>query len=262
MPFLTIERGHGIVTDHTIGVPDPRRSGKAIAKDACNWCHGAGRGAPGGVPGLSRGRILGAYREWWPGAKSRPTWAAPIRAGRDGDPAAVAPLAKIAADAAAPRLVRASAAKLLGRFPTGTQKTLFRLFRSEDDLVRRAVADALGGFRTAEADSVLLKALNDESAAVRSRAARAALRGWTRVQKNERLLEAVIDVLVEETAAVPEDDLRWFLLGAARQIAGDDAGAIAAYEMKLRLDPDAALVRKAVDALKGACRCLIPSSIV
>lgn len=250
MPFLTIERGHGIVTDHTIGVPDPRRTGDRVAQDACTWCHTADRGAPGGVPALDRATIVDAYGRWWPEAKTRPGWAAPIRAAREGDPAAYDPLVRIAADGKAPRLVRASAAKLMGRFPHRAQKDLFRLFRSEDDMVRRAVADALGGIVTPEADSVLLKALNDESPAVRSRAARAALRGWERVRKNRRLLEAVIDVLGEETTAIPEDDLRWFLLGAAKQIAGDDEGAIRAYEMKLRLDPYATLVRKTVAALK------------
>ena len=50
--------------------------------------------------------------------------------------------------------------------------------------------------------------------------------------------------------AVPQEDGRWFRLGAARQIAGDLAGAVAAYEKKLALDPYAANVRRTLTALR------------
>jgi len=250
MPPLTIERGHGIVTDHTIGVPNPEFPGERVARDACTTCHSGGRGAPGGVPELSRERLRKAWREWWPAAGVRPPHSVPIAAARSGDASSVSGLAALAANESAPPIFRASAAKLLGRFPERALPHLSKLIGSEDSLVRRAAADALGSIRGPEADSMLLKAVFDESAAVRSRAARAALRGWARVRRNRRLLEAVIDVLAESAAAVPEDDGRWFLLGAAHQIAGDLPNAVIAYERKLQLDPYASLVRKTVKELK------------
>jgi predicted TPR repeat methyltransferase len=64
------------------------------------------------------------------------------------------------------------------------------------------------------------------------------------------LLEGVIDALVEQVAADPADDLRWFRLGAAYQIAGETAKAIEAYEKKLLLDPHARLVRETVRKLR------------
>ncbi|MEN8150623.1 MAG: hypothetical protein ABFS86_12425, partial [Planctomycetota bacterium] len=67
---------------------------------------------------------------------------------------------------------------------------------------------------------------------------------------NRDLLLAILPVLEEETRMRPRDDQRWFRLGAARQIAGDAKGAIEAYERKLALDPYAANVRRAVEALK------------
>ena len=39
-------------------------------------------------------------------------------------------------------------------------------------------------------------------------------------------------------------------LGSARRIAGDDRGALEAYERKLQLDPAARLVREAVEAIR------------
>jgi cytochrome c-type biogenesis protein CcmH/NrfG len=57
-------------------------------------------------------------------------------------------------------------------------------------------------------------------------------------------------VLEEDARAVPEDHMRWFRLGSAKRIAGDDRGALLAYERKLQLDPAAALVRKAVEQLR------------
>jgi hypothetical protein len=250
MPPLTIERGHGIVTDHTIGVPNPDFPGRRVAVDACTTCHTGARGAPGGVPMLTPERIRAAYREWWPKAVVRPAESVPIAAARTGDPKSVTGLVAVAEDPNALRLFRASATVLLGRFPDRALPHLKRLIRSEDSLIRRCAADALGAIPGTEADSMLLKAVYDESAAVRSRAARAALRGWTRVQKNPRLLEAVIDVLTEDANAVPEDDTRWFLLGAAHQLAGEPEKAIAAYERKLQLDPYAALVRRTVETLR------------
>jgi cytochrome c-type biogenesis protein CcmH/NrfG len=101
-----------------------------------------------------------------------------------------------------------------------------------------------------DADRALLAALGDPSPAVRTTAARAALEGFRRAQEDERLLAAAIPVLEEDARAVPEDHLRWFRLGSAKRIAGDDRGALAAFERKLQLDPAAKLVRDAVSEIK------------
>jgi predicted TPR repeat methyltransferase len=44
--------------------------------------------------------------------------------------------------------------------------------------------------------------------------------------------------------------MRWFRLGSAKRIAGDDLGALLAYERRLQFDPAAALMRKAVEQLR------------
>jgi hypothetical protein len=86
---------------------------------------------------------------------------------------------------------------------------------------------------------------------VRQRAARAALEGWTRVQRDPALLAAALPVLLADAEAVPDDDLRWFWLGAARSLAGDRKGAIEAYERQVALDPFASNVREMLERLRA-----------
>ena len=246
MPLVTIERGHGAVHDHTISSPRPTRDGRG----ACAWCHQGGRGAPADSPEVSRKELAEWFAKQWPGAKVRPVWRDTIAAGRDGRPAAGAALLALVADTKAPRVVRASAAKLIGRTADDVTRELPFLASDRDPLVRRAAIEALAQVEGEDADDALLTALADSSLAVRTAAARTALLGFRRVEDNERLLAAVVPVLEEDARNVPEDHMRWFRLGAARRIAGDDRGAIEAFERKLQLDPGARLVREAVVEMK------------
>jgi hypothetical protein len=246
MPLVTIERGHGAVHDHTIGTPRPAADGR----DACSWCHQGGRGAPADASFLDAAKLDAAFRERWPNAKPRPAWRDAIDAGREGRPDAGAALRALAKDAAAPRVVRASAARLLGRVGGDAASELVYLASDRDQLVRRWALKGLASVESDDADRALMSALSDPSLAVRTTAARAALEGFRRVQANETLLAAAIPVLEEDARAVPEDHLRWFRLGSAKRIAGDDRGALAAFERKLQLDPAAKLVREAVDAIR------------
>lgn len=250
MPFLKIERGHGIVRDHTIGSPLPNLEGDRVAMDACTWCHTGARGAPDDSPILEKKAIREAYERWYPDAKLTPDWVGAMAGGRTGVESAFYPLVGIAGDEDLPKLVRASAAKLLDRYPGRNLPYLVNLLDDDDSMVRRAAAAALGSSTDPDSDQALLMALDDPSLAVRGEAARAALSGWYRVQRNRALLDAALPVLEEEAKAVPQEDSRWFRLGAARQIAGDVKGAIEAYEMKLTLNPYARLVEKTLADLR------------
>jgi HEAT repeat protein len=251
MPFLTIERGHGHVRDHTIGSPYPDLPGTEPATDACTWCHTGGRGAPDDAPILDSVTIRRAFFEWYPDAKVRPSWVNAIAKGRERRTDGFLPLVATANDREHPRLVRASATKLLARYADRSGMYLIDLLGDEDSLVRRNAAWALSAVRTRDADLALLDALSDSSLAVRGAAARAALFGWERVRENRELLTAILPVLEEEARTMPRDDQRWFRLGAARQIAGDTEGAVAAYERKLALDPYAVYVRQTLSRLRA-----------
>ena len=252
MPKLTVERGHGAVTDHTIGVPDPvGLPGVRAARDACTGCHTGARGFPAGAPALDAAGVTKAFASWWPGATRRPAWSKALATARDGDAGALRRLESLAHDATAPRLVRASAVALLGRVPGADPATLLDLAKSPDSLVRRAAVAGLASVRSEEADEALRNALADPSIAVRVRAARAALEGWERLQRNAPLLADVIPVLEQNASVAPNDDRRWFRLAAARQLAGDLAGAIAAYERQCALDPFAATSRQTIVRFKA-----------
>lgn len=269
MPPLPVERGHGAVRDHSIGVPRPAgvdakgpdanpdadaAAGSGRAQDACTWCHSGGRNAPRDVPRLDAARLAAAYATWWPGAKVRPWWTAAIDAARRDDEESADDLVAIARDPGAPRLVRASALRLLVNFPGAADRDLLSMTSDRDPLLRREALAGLASVRSDDADAAFVAACADPVPAVRYLAARSALQGWDRVRASKPLLAAVLPVLAEDAAAVPEDHLRWFRLGAARQIAGDTAGAIEAYERKLALDPGAQAVRETVARLRAKSR--------
>lgn len=247
---VAVERGHGVVRDHSIGVPRPAPPDEQGARDACTWCHDGGRGAPADAPRLDGKRLGEAYAAWWPGARVRPWWSSVIERGRRAEEGASRDLVALAQDVGAPRLVRASAVRLLREFPEEAERALIPLVSDRDPVLRRSALFALSSSRTPAADAALAKALADPSPGVRFVAARSALAGWERVRASKTLLAAVLPVLAEDAAAMPEDHLRWFRLGAARQIAGDVPGAIEAYERKLLLDPGARAVRETVERLR------------
>jgi len=255
MPRLVIERGHGIVTDHSISVPDPEAEGDRVAQDACSWCHQFGLGSPPDVPILDRGALRATYRQWWPEAKRSQPWMTALEQGRMRTAGATDALRRVAEDATQYRLVRASATRLLGRQGTpAATSALTGLAHDEDMLVRRSALTALAGVRDPQVDALFQTALADPSSSVRSAAARAALEGWERVRENPALLRRVLPVLEAEVGALPNDEMRWFRLGAARDVSGDAAGAMEAYEAMLALHPLARSVRERLAALRAGAR--------
>jgi hypothetical protein len=253
MPRLTIERGHGAVADHTIGVPRIDPPGERAATDACTWCHDGRLQAPAGAPRLGKARLVEAYARWWPDAAPPAPWAEAVANARAGGPEARGALERVLLDEAAPRVYRATAARLLGRQGRDALPALLLFAADPDSLVRREVMTAIGavGGTTKAAETALLEGLADPSAAVRGRAARAALEGWERVRASPSLLKAVLPALEAEARAVPDDDLRWFRLGAARETAGDIQGAVEAYARQVALDPFATNVARHLEELRA-----------
>ncbi len=254
MPFLAIERGHGAVADHSISVPRPEARGDRVAQDACTWCHSGGINAPPGASPLSPERVRDAYATWWPNPLAAEPWMDAIASGRLGEPGAPQALVSVLRDDAVPREVRASAVRLLARFPEEGGDAILAAVDDPDLLVRRNAVTALASLPAGRADAVLLRALNDDAPTVRFAAARASLSGWTRVRENRALLAAILPVLESEAVVLPDDNLRWFRLGAARSLAGDRRGALAAYERMLALDPFAHSVRRQVERLREQIR--------
>ncbi|MFV1959906.1 MAG: cytochrome c3 family protein, partial [Planctomycetota bacterium] len=244
MPFLTIERGHGAVADHTIGIPRLGLEADRVQTDACTWCHAGDKKAPEGAPEVSAQDLETAYGYWWPGRGWPQPWMAALAKARRGEKGADEDLVAVIGDEANAREVRASAALLLGRYARKNPDAILDASRDADDLVRRSAIKALAGVEGERADQRLLEALEDPSRAVRIAAARTALRGWRRVQANETLLRAIRPVLDDDARRVPDDDQRWFRLGATCDLLGDAEGALEAYEHEVALDPFAKAVRR------------------
>ncbi len=254
MPKLVIERGHGVKTDHTISIPRLDVVSDRVAADACTWCHQGERGAPLDVPPLTHEALARARTRWWPQARPLPSWVRGIAAARldhEGSDETIATLAGVLGSEAAPRLYRATAALLLGRFPVKARAILLERAFDADSLVRREALAALGPLAGDDVDAALTRALADPSKPVRRRAARTALVGWTRVQGNRALLDAVLPVLERDAADGPDDDLRWFRLAAAREIAGDLEGALAAYTRQAVLDRLNPFVPRRIAAIRA-----------
>ncbi len=250
MPRLKVERGHGSVTDHSLGVPLPDLKSDRVAQDACAWCHSGGLGAPPEVPQLSVTELKDAFSRWWPEAKGPADWTRAIASARRGDEGALAGLLTILQAKARPSVIRASAARLLGRYADQAADAILAALSDGDSLVRRNAVRSLAALSGAQIDDALKNALSDPSPAVRIAAARTSMEGWQRVQANPSLLAALLPVLEEECRLLPNDDERWFRLAAARQLAGDLEGAITAYERHVSLDPFATSVRKHLEALR------------
>ncbi|MDJ0973739.1 MAG: HEAT repeat domain-containing protein [Planctomycetota bacterium] len=250
MPFLKIERGHGVVADHSISIPRIGLPGDRVAQDACTWCHSNDVWAPDDVRMIDTPALKTAYDEWWPEARGPDAWMQALANARLGKEDAAPPLVAVTRDTSMPRVVRASAARLLSRYGKDASLALMMLTGDDDSLVRRSAFTALGATSGDAIDRLLMRGLKDPVASVRAASAIAALEGWTRVQKNRALLEAALPVLQAHAEADPGQEDRWFRLGAARQLAGDVKGAIEAYERYVRLYPAATIVQQQIENLR------------
>jgi len=250
MPFLAIERRHGLVADHSISTPRFDLKGDRTVPNACTWCHEGDSGAPKGAPALADTELRAAHADWYGNRANAKPWMQALGAARLNEKGAHAGLIKILRDPTLPRVVRASAVKLLGRYTKEVPLAMLVHAKDPDSMVRRHAVRGLANLEGEAIDEALLQATSDESLAVRIAAARAALQGWKRVRNNKTLLEAVLPILEANAKDRPEDDLRWFLLGAAREIHGDIAGAIAAYQRVCELDPFTDHLRKQIARLQ------------
>jgi len=244
MPFLTVERGHGAITDHTIGIPRPTLQGDRVAQNACAWCHLGGRAAPPGAPPLSEAGIRVAHARWWPDAQPPPAWLTALVAGRRGEYDALERLQALLADRSAPRFARATVPVLLTRLGPAARDALLAHAADPDSLVRRRVADGLVHVERPEAWTALGQLLEDESAPVRAHASRSALLAPGRLAADLPLLARVIVELEAQTRWTPDDDWRWERLADAYALAGETQKELESVRRLRRLDPDRVAVRE------------------
>jgi tetratricopeptide (TPR) repeat protein len=217
--------------DHSLRVPRPDLSAALAAPDACTSCH------VGRTPEWAAGAMDGWYGPAWRQRKhAGPVLRAPLRDGGKSLPS----LLDLAADAAVPGIVRATAVSLAAPYAGGeSMPRLESLLADEDALVRLAALPVLerapAGARVAAAAPLLsdsrravrmeaalvMADVPDEALAPGQRAARAGAR--------RELLDSLAENADWPSAVANRGNLE------ARERRLDDA--IASFEQVLRLDP-------------------------
>lgn len=214
--------------DHSFRIPRPDLTAAIGTPNACNGCHGK-RDAAWAQTQIAL---------WYGGrATTKPHYGLALAAGRNGGPGAAGGLLSLAADAAQPAIVRATALNLLRRYPGREAWALYRRSLGDADaLVRRVAALGLEALPPRNRVGPLAPLLDDPRRAVRIEAARllaaAPLPDSTR-SSFARALGEYLEAQ-QENAERPTAQLALGDLQAAR---GDLVRAEAAYREAIALEP-------------------------
>jgi predicted CXXCH cytochrome family protein len=215
--------------DHSLRIPRPDLSVTLGTPNACNQCHGD-KSARWAADAVTR----------WYGTPKRPphygeVFAAARRGARDAPPA----LAALAADAAQPPIVRATALERLRGQRAGLDVRLAAA-RDADPELRAAAAASLEDAEASQRVPALAPLLTDSVRAVRIAAARS-LGPLPHEQFDAPTRQALDAALAEYEAAqqvaldMPGPNLN---LAVLYTLTGRDAEAEAAYRSALKIDPD------------------------
>ena len=213
--------------DHSLRPPRPDLSVTLGTPDACTGCHA----------GKSPSWAAAAIDAWY-GASRAPHFAATIASGRAGRPEALGELAQLAANAAQPAIVRATALELLRQYGAAGLPPIVAALNDSDAMVRLAAVGGLDGLPAPTRLSLAAPALRDPLLAVRNEAARllaatpAALFNAQQRQDFEAAAQAFTNVQLSQSDT-PAALLNLALLHNGR---GRTSQAEASYLAALRLD--------------------------
>jgi len=221
--------------DHSFSRPDPETTLELGVPNACNRCH----------DDQDAEWAAERVRQWYPddGARKRRREIARVIAqGRQGDPAATEGLlALLTGDA--DEIRRASAARLLARFPTspGVSEALVTALNDDEALVRLGATWALAQRQThpREVEAALAQRLDDARLVVRQQAALALRRVDPHALPPDRAraLTAATDEWIASQQLAGDTPEAHYNLAIFRSERGDVPGAITAYRTALRQWP-------------------------
>jgi tetratricopeptide (TPR) repeat protein len=215
--------------DHSMRIPRPDLSVVLGTPNACNGCHD-GKPAQWAADAVTR---------WYGTPKRPPHYGEVFAAARRGAAEAPAALARLAADAAMPPIVRASALELLRGHAAGVDERVAAT-READAELRAAAAASLEDVPASLRVPTLAPLLKDPVRAVRIAAARS-LAPLPHEQFDTATRHAFDTALAEYVAAqqvaldMPGPNLNLAVLYSRT---GRDAEAEAAYRAALKIDPD------------------------
>ena len=214
--------------DHSMRIPRPDLSVSLGTPNACNQCH-ADKSAQWAADAVTK---------WYGAPKRPPHYGEVFSAARRGAPQAAQALASLAADAAQPAIVRATALDML-RGPIGIDERVAAT-RDTDAELRAAAAASLEDVDASLRVPTLAPLLKDPVRAVRIAAARS-LAALPHAQFDAPTRQAFDAALAEYVAAqkvaldMPGPNLNLAVLYART---GRDAESEAAYRAALKIDPD------------------------
>jgi predicted CXXCH cytochrome family protein len=206
--------------DHSFRVPRPDLTIEIDTPNACTDCH-ADRPAEWAA---ASSMTMGEGK-----AMESPHFATAFAAARRSDPRSVPNLIRILHGEAAPGIVRATAARELGRFPAiPVIEALTDALDDKEPLVRAAAASALGQLPrpTGEVDAALKRMLDDPIRLVRVNAATS----WRGERTPAHDEVAARNRMLADRAEGPYND------ALDRERARDTAGAEAAYRRAIERD--------------------------
>ena len=215
--------------DHSMRIPRPDLSVTLGTPNACNQCHAD----------KTPQWAADAVTTWYGAPKRPPHYGEVFSAARRGAPHAAQALAALAADAAMPPIVRATALDLLRGGAAGIDERIAAA-RDADAEVRAAAAASLEDVEPSLRVPTLAPLLKDTVRAVRIAAARS-LAPLPHDQFDATTRQAFDAALAEYVAAqkvaldMPGPNLN---LGVLYARTGRDAEAEAAYRAALKIDPD------------------------
>ena len=214
--------------DHSMRIPRPDLSVTLGTPNACNQCHAD----------KTSQWAADAVTKWYGTPKRPPHYGEVFSAARRGAPQAAQALAALAADAAQPAIVRATALDML-RGPIGIDERVAAT-RDTDAELRAAAAASLEDVDASLRVPTLAPLLKDPVRAVRIAAARS-LAALPHAQFDAPTRQAFDAALAEYVAAqkvaldMPGPNLNLAVLYART---GRDAESEAAYRAALKIDPD------------------------
>jgi predicted CXXCH cytochrome family protein len=215
--------------DHSMRIPRPDLSVTLGTPNACNGCH----------DNKTAQWAADAVTRWFGTPKRPPHYGEVFAAARRGAAGSGHALAALAADAAQPAIVRATALDMLRGQAAGIDQRIAAA-RDADAEVRAAAAASLEDLPASLRVPTLAPLLKDPLLAVRIAAARS-LAPLPHEQFDAATRQAFDAALVEYVAAqqvaldMPGPNLN---LGALYARTGRDAEAEAAYRAALKIDPD------------------------
>lgn len=157
--------------DHSLRIPRPDLSVQYGVPNACTQCHKQ-----------KSDQWAAKWAKKWYGslATNPPSFVHALAAGREGEPRAGEKLNSAARQADYPAIARASAAEMLGRYPTArSAHTIRSLLQSDSPLLRLGAVKALTGFTPKVRWQLGAHALQDPALAVRIEAARVLAPGFS-----------------------------------------------------------------------------------